>query len=122
MGSSEDIVLAIVEMLSEKYSRDKNVTIQRIFDKFSTRLVKGRQITIYLSRIGLLKPRHENESVKEANLWEINFDKVDEFLEEGGALMEIDCPLCGGKTISNKYNAFRCKRCFFEGSLTENGK
>ena len=119
MGSSEDIILGIVEMLNEKYSRDKNVTIQRIFDKYSTRLVKGRQITIYLARIGLIRPRHENETVKEANLWEIDFDKVDEFLKEGGAVMEIQCPLCGGDTISNKYNAFRCKRCFFEGSLTD---
>lgn len=119
MGSSEDIILTIVGMLDEKYSREKNVTIQRIFDKFSTRLVKGRQITIYLSRIGILKPRHDNETVKEANLWEIDFDKVEEFLEHGGALMEINCPLCGGETISSKYNSFRCKRCFFEGSLTE---
>lgn len=114
--------MSIVEMLKEKYSEEKNVTIQRIFDKYSTRLVKGRQITMYLARIGIIKPRHEGESLKEANLWEIDMAKVDEFLEKGGAVLEITCPLCGEETISNKYNTYRCTRCFFEGSLTDENR
>jgi hypothetical protein len=122
MGSSEDIVLSIVKMLKEKYTEDKNVTIQRIFDKYSSRLVKGRQISVYLARIKIIRPRHKGESLKEANLWEIDMKKVDEFLKEGGAGLDSACPLCGGDTISSKYNIYRCKRCFFEGTLNENGK
>lgn len=119
MGSSEDIVLSIIQMLKEKYTPEKNVTIQRIFDKYSSRLVKGRQITMYLARLGILAPRHKGESIKEANLWEINMKKVDDFLKNNGAALPVACPLCGGGTISNKYNTYHCKSCFFEGVLTD---
>ncbi len=119
MGSSEDIILDIIEMLDEKYSEDRSVTVQRIFDKYATKLVKGRQITIYLAKIGIIKPRKEEESVKEANLWVIDIARVKEFKEQGGSQLPFKCPLCGSDTMSSRYNVYQCKRCFFEGSLED---
>ncbi len=109
----------IINMLDEKYSKERSVTVQRIFDKYATKLVKGRNITIYLAKIGILSPRKENESVREANLWVIDIDKVKEFKENGGALLPFPCPLCNSQTISSRYNIYQCQRCFFEGSLED---
>ncbi|MCD6111245.1 MAG: hypothetical protein J7K08_06185 [Thermoplasmata archaeon] len=117
MGSSEEIIRSIVEMLNEKFNERKKVTVQRVFDKYSTKLVRGRDITLYLFRIGIIKPRREGESPKTADLWEINLENVRAFLENGGALLDIRCPLCGGQTISNSYNTYRCTKCFYQDQL-----
>ena len=106
-------------MLNEKFSQDKCVTVQRIFDKYATRLVKGRDITIYLYNIGIIEPRREGDTPKEANLWKINIDRVHSFLENDGALLGYRCPLCGSQTISKAYNSYRCTKCLFKGDLPE---
>ncbi|MFW3145739.1 MAG: hypothetical protein ACMUIE_02885 [Thermoplasmatota archaeon] len=116
---SNEVIRAIVEMLSEKFSEEKSVTVQRIFDKFATRLVKGRDITMYLFNIGIITPRREDETPKEANLWKINMAKVREFLDNDGSLLEYKCPLCGSQTISRSYNSYRCTKCLFKGDLPE---
>ena len=54
MGNSEDIIMDIIDMILEKYHEDRCVTVQRIFDKYGTKIVKGRQITIYLAKIRIL--------------------------------------------------------------------
>ncbi|MBN1389593.1 MAG: hypothetical protein JXA22_03015 [Candidatus Thermoplasmatota archaeon] len=116
---SNEVVRSIMEMLSEKFNDEKCVTVQRIFDKFATRLVKGRDITLYLYNIGILEPRREEETPKEANLWKISMVKVREFLENDGSLLEYRCPLCGSETISKSYNSYRCTRCLFKGDLPD---
>jgi tRNA(Ile2) C34 agmatinyltransferase TiaS len=116
---SNEIIRSIMEMLEEKFTDDKSVTVQRIFDKFATRLVKGRDITLYLYNIGILVPRRENETPKDANLWKINMEKVRDFLNNDGALLEYRCPLCGSGTISKNYNSYRCTKCLFKGDLPE---
>jgi tRNA(Ile2) C34 agmatinyltransferase TiaS len=116
---SNEVVRSIIEMLAEKFSEEKFVTVQRIFDKFATRLVKGRDITMYLFNIGILEPRREEETPKEANLWRINIVKVREFLESDGGLLDYKCPLCGSVTISKSYNSYRCTKCLFKGDLPE---
>ena len=116
---SNEVIRAIVEMLNEKFSDDKFVTVQRIFDKYATRLVKGREITMYLLNIGILEPRRDNETPKEANLWKINMDRVRSYLENDGALLEYPCPLCGAPTISKSYKSYRCTRCIYKGDLPE---
>ena len=78
---SNEVIRSIIEMLSEKFTKEKCVTVQRIFDKYATRLVKGRDITMYLFNLGILEPRREEETPKEANLWKINMQKVFDFLE-----------------------------------------
>lgn len=108
-----------MEMLEEKFSADKSVTVQRIFDKFATRLVKGREITLYLYNIGVLTPRRDNETPKDANLWKINMEKVRSFLENDGALLDYKCPLCGSQTISKTYKSYRCTKCLFKGDLPD---
>ncbi len=117
--ASNEIIRAIMEMLDEKFSKEKSVTVQRIFDKFATRLVKGRDITLYLYNIDLIKPRRENETPKEANLWKINMENVKVFLENDGALLEYKCPLCGSQTISKTYRSYRCTKCLFKGDLPD---
>ena len=117
--ASNEIIRAIMEMLNEKFSEEKSVTVQRIFDRFSTRLVKGRDITLYLYNIGILKPRRENETPKEANLWKIHIKNVKIFLENDGAILEYKCPLCGSQTISKTYNSYRCTKCLFKGDLPD---
>ena len=116
---SNEVVRAIIEMLAEKFTKDKSVTVQRIFDKYATRLVKGRDITMYLFNIGILDPRREEETPKEANLWRINISKVKDFLENDGGLLDYKCPLCGSGTISKSYNSYRCTKCLFKGDLPE---
>ena len=116
---SNEVVRAIMEMLAEKFTDDKCVTVQRIFDKFATRLVKGRDITMYLYNIGIIEPRREDETPKDANLWRIHMPKVQEFLENDGALLDYRCPLCGSQTISKSYNSYRCTKCLFKGDLPE---
>jgi tRNA(Ile2) C34 agmatinyltransferase TiaS len=116
---SNEVVRAIMEMLAEKFTEDKCVTVQRIFDKFATRLVKGRDITMYLYNIGIIEPRREDETPKDANLWRIHMPKVREFLENDGALLDYRCPLCGSQTISKSYNSYRCTKCLFKGDLPE---
>ena len=106
-------------MLDEKFSEEKCVTVQRIFDKYATRLVKGRDITVYLYNIGIIEPRRDSETPKDANLWKINIEKVKSFLENDGALLEYKCPLCGSQTISKTYNSYRCTKCLFKGDLPE---
>jgi tRNA(Ile2) C34 agmatinyltransferase TiaS len=116
---SNEVVRSIILMLSEKFSDEKCVTVQRIFDKYSTRLVKGRDITLYLFNIGILEPRREGETPKEANLWKIEMAKVRDFLKNDGALLEYRCPLCGSGTISRSYDTYKCTRCLFKGDLPE---
>ena len=116
---SNEVIRQIIEMLHEKFSEEKHVTVQRIFDKFATRLVKGRDITIYLYNIGILEPRREVETPKDANLWAINMEKVNSFLENDGGLLEYKCPLCGSQTISKAYRSYRCTKCLFKGDLPE---
>lgn len=117
--ASNEILRSIMEMLDEKFSDEKSVTVQRIFDKFSTRLVKGRDITLYLFNISIIVPRRENETPKDANLWKIDMSKVREFLENDGALLDYKCPLCGSQTISKNYNTYRCTKCLFKGDLPD---
>lgn len=116
---SNEVIRSIIEMLAEKFTDDKHVTVQRIFDRFATRLVKGRDITMYLYNIGILEPRREEETPKDANLWKIDMSKVREFLENDGSLLEYRCPLCGSGTISKSYNTYRCTRCLFRGDLPD---
>lgn len=116
---SNEVIRAIIEMLADKFNEDKCVTVQRIFDKYATRLVKGREITLYLYNIGILTPRRDDETPKEANLWKIDMDKVKEFLENDGALLEYKCPLCGSQTISKTYKSYRCTKCLFKGDLPD---
>lgn len=116
---SNEVIRSIVEMLAEKFTVEKYVTVQRIFDKFATRLVKGRDITMYLFNIGILEPRREEETPKDANLWRIDIPKVHEYLENDGALLDYKCPLCGSITISKSYNSYRCTKCLFKGDLPE---
>ncbi|MEA3557665.1 MAG: hypothetical protein U9R75_00255 [Candidatus Thermoplasmatota archaeon] len=116
---SNEVIRSIIEMLSDKFTDEKSVTVQRIFDKFATRLVKGREITLYLFNIGILTPRREDETPKEANLWKIDMIKVKEFLENDGALLDYKCPLCGSQTISKTYRSYRCTKCLFKGDLPE---
>ena len=116
---SNEVIRSIVEMLAEKFSEERSVTVQRIFDKFATRLVKGREITLYLYNIGILTPRRDDETPKEANLWKIDMEKVKEFLENDGALLDYKCPLCGSQTISKSYKSYRCTKCLFKGDLPE---
>lgn len=116
---SNEIIRSILEMLDEKFTDEKSVTVQRIFDKFATRLVKGRDITLYLYNIGVLVPRRDNETPKDANLWKINMERVRDFLENDGALLDYRCPLCGSQTISKNYNSYRCTKCLFKGDLPE---
>lgn len=116
---SNEVIRAIIEMLDEKFSEEKCVTVQRIFDKYATRLVKGRDITVYLYNIGIIEPRRDSETPKDANLWKINIEKVKSFLENDGALLEYKCPLCGSQTISKTYNSYRCTKCLFKGDLPE---
>jgi len=117
--ASNEILRSIMEMLNEKFTDEKSVTVQRIFDKFSTRLVKGRDITLYLFNISIIVPRRENETPKDANLWKIDMSKVREFLENDGALLDYKCPLCGSQTISKNYNTYRCTKCLFKGDLPD---
>ncbi len=116
---SNEVIRSIMEMLREKFSNDKHVTVQRIFDKFATRMVKGRDITLYLYNIGVLEPRRDDETPKDANLWTINMNGVEEFLKNDGALLEYKCPLCGSKTISRSYRTYRCTKCLFKGDLPD---
>ena len=116
---SNEVIRAIIEMLDEKFSEEKCVTVQRIFDKYATRLVKGRDITVYLYNIGIIEPRRDSETPKDANLWKINIEKVKSFLENDGALLEYKCPLCGSQTISKTYNSYRCTKCLCNGDLPE---
>ncbi|MGA1872535.1 MAG: hypothetical protein ACMUHY_02595 [Thermoplasmatota archaeon] len=116
---SNEVVRSIMEMLAEKFTEEKCVTVQRIFDKYATRLVKGRDITMYLYNIGILDPRRDEETPKDANLWKINISKVREFLENDGSLLEYKCPLCGSTTISKSYNTYRCTKCLFKGDLPD---
>jgi tRNA(Ile2) C34 agmatinyltransferase TiaS len=116
---SNEVIRAIIEMLDEKFSEEKCVTVQRIFDKYATRLVKGRDITVYLYNIGIIEPRRDSETPKDANLWKIDIGKVKSFLENDGALLEYKCPLCGSQTISKTYNSYRCTKCLFKGDLPE---
>ncbi|MFO8051398.1 MAG: hypothetical protein R6V01_06845 [Thermoplasmatota archaeon] len=116
---SNEVIRSIIEMLADKFSEDKCVTVQRIFDKYATRLVKGREITLYLYNIGILTPRRDDETPKEANLWKIDMEKVKEFLKNDGALLEYKCPLCGSQTISKSYKSYRCTKCLFKGDLPE---
>jgi len=116
---SNEVVRSIMEMLAEKFTDEKTVTVQRIFDKFATRLVKGRDITMYLYNIGIIEPRRDEETPKDANLWKINMPKVREFLENDGSLLEYKCPLCGSTTISKSYNTYRCTKCLFKGDLPD---
>ena len=116
---SNEVIRAIIEMLDEKFSEEKCVTVQRIFDKYATRLVKGRDITVYLYNIGVIEPRRDSETPKDANLWKIDIGKVKSFLENDGALLEYKCPLCGSQTISKTYNSYRCTKCLFKGDLPE---
>ena len=116
---SNEVIRSIMEMLSEKFTDDKCVTVQRIFDKYATRLVKGRDITYYLYNIGILEPRRPNETPKDANLWKINMDAVVKFLENDGALLDYKCPLCQSQTISKSYKSYRCTRCIFKGELPD---
>jgi len=116
---SNEVVRSIMQMLKEKFSDEKHVTVQRIFDKFATRMVKGRDITLYLYNIGVLEPRREEETPKDANLWTINMDKVDAFLENDGAPLDYRCPLCGSQTISRSYRSYRCTKCLFKGDLPD---
>lgn len=116
---SNEVIRSIMEMLTEKFSGGKNVTVQRIFDKFATRMVKGRDITMYLYNIGILEPRREGETPKDANLWTINMQVVEEFLQNDGALLEYRCPLCGSQTISKSYRTYRCTKCLFRGDLPD---
>ncbi|HHD15119.1 MAG TPA: hypothetical protein ENK47_00250 [Euryarchaeota archaeon] len=116
---SNEIIRSIMEMLNEKFTDEKCVTVQRIFDKFATRLVKGRDITLYLYNIGILTPRRENETPKDANLWKIDMARVRDFLENDGALLDYRCPLCGSRTISKNYNSYRCTKCLFKGDLPD---
>ena len=117
--ASNEILRSIMEMLNEKFTDEKSVTVQRIFDKYSTRLVKGRDITLYLYNIGIIVPRRENETPKDANLWKIDMSRVREFLENDGALLDYKCPLCGSQTISKNYNTYRCSKCLFKGDLPD---
>ena len=116
---SNEVIRSIIEMLNEKFTDEKSVTVQRIFDKFATRLVKGRDVTMYLYNIGILEPRRENETPKEANLWKIDMEKVRSFLENDGAVLEYPCPLCGSPTISRSYRSYRCTKCVYRGDLPE---
>ncbi|MGA1793176.1 MAG: hypothetical protein ACMUHM_04435 [Thermoplasmatota archaeon] len=116
---SNEVVRSIMEMLAEKFTDEKTVTVQRIFDKYATRLVKGRDITMYLYNIGVIEPRRDEETPKDANLWKINMAKVREFLENDGSLLEYKCPLCGSNTISKSYNTYRCTKCLFKGDLPD---
>ncbi|MGA1819465.1 MAG: hypothetical protein ACMUHU_00495 [Thermoplasmatota archaeon] len=116
---SNEVVRSIMEMLAEKFTDEKSVTVQRIFDKYATRLVKGRDITMYLYNIGIIEPRRDEETPKDANLWKINMAKVREFLENDGSLLEYKCPLCGSTTISKSYNTYRCTKCLFKGDLPD---
>ena len=116
---SNEVVRSIMEMLAEKFTEEKCVTVQRFFDKYATRLVKGRDITMYLYNIGILDPRRDEETPKDANLWKINISKVREFLENDGSLLEYKCPLCGSTTISKSYNTYRCTKCLFKGDLPD---
>jgi|PlaIllAssembly_1097288.scaffolds.fasta_scaffold795996_2 tRNA(Ile2) C34 agmatinyltransferase TiaS len=116
---SNEVVHSIIFMLSEKFTDEKCVTVQRIFDKYSTRLVKGRDITLYLYNIGIIEPRREGETPKEANLWKIDMDRVREFLKNDGAPLDYKCPLCGSGTISRSYDTYKCTRCLFKGDLPE---
>jgi len=116
---SNEVVHSIVVMLSEKFTDDKCVTVQRIFDKFATRLVKGRDITLYFYNIGILEPRRDNETPKEANLWKIDMERVRGFIANDGAVLEYRCPLCGSPTISRSYNSYRCTKCLFKGDLPD---
>jgi len=116
---SNEVVRSIMEMLAEKFTDEKSVTVQRIFDKYATRLVKGRDITMYLYNIGIIEPRRDEETPKDANLWKINMPKVREFLDNDGSLLEYKCPLCGSSTISKSYNTYRCTKCLFKGDLPD---
>jgi len=116
---SNEVVHSIIFMLSEKFTDEKCVTVQRIFDKYSTRLVKGRDITLYLFNIGIIEPRREGETPKEANLWKIDMGRVREFLKNDGAPLDYKCPLCGSGTISRSYDTYKCTRCLFKGDLPE---
>ncbi|MDG6223888.1 MAG: hypothetical protein QCI82_00060 [Candidatus Thermoplasmatota archaeon] len=116
---SNEVIRSIMEMLIEKFSKEKHVTVQRIFDKFATRMVKGRDITLYLYNIGILEPRREDETPKDANLWTINMEKVQEFLDNDGSLLTYKCPLCGSQTISRSYRTYRCTKCLFKGDLPD---
>ncbi len=116
---SNEVIRSIIEMLAEKFSDEKCVTVQRIFDKYATRLVKGREITLYFYNIGILTPRRQDETPKDANLWKINMDGVRSFLENDGALLDYLCPLCQSSTISKSYKSYRCTRCIFKGDLPD---
>jgi hypothetical protein len=116
---SNEVIRSIMQMLMEKFSEDKHVTVQRIFDKFATRMVKGRDITLYLYNIGILEPRRDDETPKDANLWTIKMKDVEDFLKNDGAVLDYKCPLCGSKTISRSYRTYRCTKCLFKGDLPD---
>jgi len=113
MGSSEEIIRSIVEMLNKKFNERKKVTVQRVFDKYSTKLVRGRDITLYLFRIGIIKPRREGESPKTADLWEINLEKSVSI--RTSSLLSIPTSTGGTRTIRVRLNS----RCDSEASIPE---
>ena len=87
MAEMEEQLFQIVEMLSNRYDPDHNVTTMKVFDRYSHRM-GSRHLVKRLHTLGILEPYEGGAVAGTTSLYRVNLNKAKEYLDRHNARKE----------------------------------
>ena len=87
--SIQQQIYEAVKMLNRRYNEEHNVTVLKVFDRYSRR-IGSRNMVLRLYKMGILSPYYEDKPPESQTLWRVNIANVRKYLEENSKYYEED--------------------------------
>ncbi len=68
-------------MLNQRYDEEHNTTIQRVLNKY-LRGIRSRSVSARLLKMGVIRPRYEDDEPDRATVWKINIPVMQDYIQK----------------------------------------